>query len=377
MDDTTRRPRRFLPFAAALVAAAAVGGLGAAAVVTALDEPEATPPATPAALTPTGATATTELDVAALYEQAAPGVVELEVSRQAQPDFGPRERSSGGSGFVLDERGHIVTNAHVVSGGEAVVVRFADGSEANATVVGSDASTDIAVVRVDVPESGLSPLELGSSAGVRPGQPVVALGNPLGFEGSVTAGIVSGVDRTVQAPDGSAITGVIQTDAALNSGNSGGPLLDASGKVIGVNAQVRSPTIGFAIPVDSVRDVASRLIEDGEIERGFLGVRVQTVTPAAAEALDLPRGAQIVAVEPGTPAARAELSTGSDQVTVQGLEFTRDGDVIVAVDGEEVTTAEELQAAIASHEPDDWITLAVSRSGEERTVEVTLAERPS
>jgi S1-C subfamily serine protease len=372
------RPRRFLAIAAALVAAAVLGAVGAGAVVTALDEDEEAPATSAASTTtqPSGSVATADLDVAALYERAAPSVVEIEVSRDAERGFG-RDQGSGGSGFVYDARGHIVTNAHVVSRGDDVRVRFADGREVDATVVGSDAASDIAVLRVEATDGELTPLELGSSSEVRPGEPVVALGSPLGFEGSVTAGIVSGVDRTIQAPDGSTITGAIQTDAALNSGNSGGPLLDAEGRVVGVNAQVRSPTIGFAIPIDTVRDVVSQLIEDGEIERGYLGVGVQTVTAAATEELGLPRGAQVVAVEPDTPAARADLSAGNDTETVEGLEFARDGDVIVAVDGEEVTSSEELQAAIGSREPGDRVTLTVSRSGEEREVEVTLAERPS
>jgi S1-C subfamily serine protease len=377
MEGTPSRTSRIVRLAAALVAAAALGGVAAGAVVTALDDEEEST-ATPAAVTtPSAAVATGDLDVAEIYERAASGVVEISASGDVEGPFGPREAESAGSGFVLDERGHIVTNAHVVDGATDVRVRFADGREADGTVVASDPSTDIAVVRVDVPADRLEPLELASSDEVRPGQPVVALGNPLGFEGSVTAGIVSGVDRTIQSPDGSAITGAIQTDAALNGGNSGGPLLDAEGRVIGVNAQLRSPGIGFAIPIDTARSVAERLIEDGEIERGFLGVRVQTVTPAAAEELDLPRGAQIVDVEDGTPAARAGLSAGDDTETVGGQEFTRDGDVVVAVDGDEVSSAEDLQAAIASHEPGDRITLTVVREGEEREVEVRLAERPS
>jgi S1-C subfamily serine protease len=378
MEGTPSRRRRILQVAAALVAAAALGGVAAGAIVTALDEGEESTKATPAAVTtPAGATATGDLDAAEIYDRAASGVVELSVSGEDEGPFGPRETESGGSGFVFDESGHVITNAHVVGGAEEVTARFADGSEAEATVVGSDPSTDIAVVRVKTVEGELEPLELGSSSDVRAGEPVIALGSPFGFEGSVTAGIVSGVDRTIRAPDGAPITGAIQTDAALNGGNSGGPLLDAAGTVIGVNAQLRSPGIGFAIPIDTARSVASQLIEGGDIERGFLGVRVQTVTEEAAEELDLPRGAQVTSVEPGTPAARAELSDGSDPVTVDGQEFTRDGDVVVAVDGDEVTSAEDLQAAIASHEPGDRVTLTVSRRGEEREVEVTLAERPS
>jgi S1-C subfamily serine protease len=380
--ETPARPRRrFLPIAAALVASAALGGAGAAAIVTALDErdDDATPAAatTQPTTTPAGAVATADLDVAELYEQAAPSVVEIEVGGDAEPGFSPDERTSGGSGFVFDEAGHIITNAHVVAGALDVRVRFADGRVVDGNVVGTDPSTDVAVISVEAPDGELTPLELGSSADVRPGQPVVALGSPLGFEGSVTAGIVSGVDRTIRAPDNATITGAIQTDAALNSGNSGGPLLDASGKVIGVNAQVRSPTIGFAIPIDTVRDVAQRLIADGEIERGFLGVRAQTVTEPAVDELGLPRGAQIVAVEDDTPAARANLSPGDDTEMVDGQEFTRDGDVIVAVDGETVEGAEELQSAIGNHEPGDRVTLTISRSGEERRVTVTLAERGS
>jgi len=396
-----RRPRfRRVARITALGAAAAALGAGATlGLERALDTSSAetagtlTAPATPAGSESAGAAATgietlpvaaTSLDPSQIYEQAAPGVVEIAVTAPGD-GFGPYGRSevdATGSGFVLDTGGNIVTNAHVVSGASTITVRFLDGTEAKGTLVGSDASTDVAVVHVDVPASALTPLELGSSADVRPGEGVVAIGSPYGLEGTITAGIVSAVDRTIEAPDGAQITGVIQTDAALNGGNSGGPLLDADGKVIGVNAQIESRTgsasgVGFAVPIETASSVASRLIAGEPIEHAFLGVRVQTVSALAAEELDLPRGAQVAEVESGSPAAKAGLAAGTQTQEVGGAELTKDGDVIVAIDGTPVTTAADLAAAIAGHEPGDEVTLDVVREGNTRTADVTLVSRPS
>jgi S1-C subfamily serine protease len=311
-------------------------------------------------------------------------VVEIQVSGTSEGfgQFGPNEVEGQGSGFVIDKEGHIVTNAHVVEGANSITVHFSDGSEADATLVGSDPSTDIAVIRVDVAASKLKPLELGSSADVKAGNVVVAIGSPFGLEGTVTAGIVSALGRTIEAPDGAQISGAIQTDAALNGGNSGGPLLDASAKVIGVNAQIESQSgsnagVGFAIPIETARAIASQLIADGSVEHAYLGVRLQTVTPSVADELDLPRGVQVVAVEGGSPASRAGLQAGTDERVVDGQELTSDGDVITAVDGRTVTSAEELATAIGGHKPGDKVSLTVVRKGAHRDVDVTLASRPS
>jgi putative serine protease PepD len=205
--------------------------------------------------------------VAAIYKGVAAGVVEVDVTAQTSSGrFGGTQQSSGeGSGFVLDQAGHIVTNEHVVAGATSVTVLFADGTRATATVVGADASTDVAVLKVNVAATKLHPLTLDSSASVQVGEGVLAIGSPFGLSGSLTTGIVSALGRTIDAPDGTKIRGVIQTDAAINPGNSGGPLLNADGEVIGVNAQIESSSngnegVGFAIPIATVESVAASLI---------------------------------------------------------------------------------------------------------------------
>jgi len=376
--------RRILRLTAPLVAAATVGAGATAGIDRAFGSTDK-PGETDAAISAEPAAAVAQqLSPSQVYTRAAAGVVEIQVSGTSAGfgQFGPNEVEGQGSGFVIDKQGHIVTNAHVVEGANSITVRFSDGSEADATLVGSDPSTDIALIRVNVSASKLKPLELGSSASVKPGNVVVAIGSPFGLEGTVTAGIVSAVGRTIQAPDGAQISGAIQTDAALNGGNSGGPLLDSAGKVIGVNAQIESQSgsnagVGFAIPIETARTIASQLVADGSVEHAYLGVRLQTITPAAAEELDLPRGVQLAGVESGSPASRAGLEAGTEARTVDGLELTTDGDVIIAVDGRSVTSAEELATAIAAHKPGDKVTLTVVSSGDRRDVEVTLASRPS
>jgi S1-C subfamily serine protease len=392
MFEGNPRSRRIVRAAVPLAAAAAIG----AGVAVGIDRAAADSGGS--TVTPAAAAATTEqtttsstaqptslvtgLDPSALYKAAAPGVVEIRVTGSNGRAFGPSEVSGVGSGFVLDTNGNIVTNAHVVDGASSLTVRFADGSEVKGTVVGSDPSTDVAVVNVDVPSSKLHPLSLGSSASVTPGEAVVAIGSPFGLEETITAGIVSAVGRTIQAPDGTPIDGAIQTDAALNGGNSGGPLLDSAGKVIGVNAQIESQTgnnngVGFAIPMDLVRTIASQLIASGKVEHAFLGVNVATVTSAAADQLGLPQGAEVAAVQSGSPASRAGLQAGTQAQTVDGQQFTKDGDVIVTIDGTSVSGGDELAASISAHKPGDQVTLEVVRNGNHRTVTVTLGTRPS
>jgi S1-C subfamily serine protease len=276
----------------------------------------------------------------------------------------------------------VVTNAHVVGDGGQISVRFHDGTVADATVVGSDTSTDIAVLEVDVAARTLKPLALGDASTLQPGDPVVAIGSPFGLDGSITTGIVSAVDRTIDSPDGTPIPGTIQTDAAINHGNSGGPLLDTAGHVIGINSQIKSDSggsdgIGFAVPVGTVRSVVAQLLRGGTAAHAFLGVRLETVTPAAAAQLDLPEGVQIIEVETDTPASKAGLRSGGATRSVDGQNLSTDGDVIVSVDGKRVRTAEHLQALIAAKKPGDKVTLDVVRKGKERTVAVILGMRPS
>ena len=262
------------------------------------------------------------LTVQEIYRRAGPGVVQIIAGSAASADgsfspFGPQGRTALGSGFVIDRTGHIVTNYHVVEGAEEVAVNFSSGDEqVPATVVGVDPSTDLAVLKVDVSGSALTPLPLGDSDGVEVGDPVVAIGNPFGLERTVTAGIVSALQREITAPNGFTIDHAIQTDASINHGNSGGPLLDAQGEVIGVNSQIQSGGvdgnvgIGFAVPVNTVRQIASQLIETGKVERAFLGIEMQTITPELAGSfrLAVDHGVLISAVRPGSPAEKAGLA---------------------------------------------------------------------
>jgi S1-C subfamily serine protease len=324
-----------------------------------------------------------------VYRQAAAGVVEIATSGAAGQgpldQFGQgREQEGVGSGFVLDTDGHIVTNYHVVEGAETLKVTFADGTERQATVVGTDPSTDLAVIEVDAPSSALKPLALGDSSSVEVGELVIAIGSPYGLEGTATAGIVSALDRQITAPNGYTISGAIQTDAAINQGSSGGPLLDARGKVIGVSAQIESESggnvgLGFAIPSSTVRAVVSQLVSGDEVEHAYLGVEIATVPAEVAEALGAPAqtAVEITRVVSGSPAARAGLRAATETETVDGQSYPSGGDLVTAVDGERVESSAELQAAISAGEPGDEVKLTIYRDGSRQTVTVTLGSRPS
>jgi putative serine protease PepD len=381
MFESGSRARRVLRIAAPIAAAAAVGAGAVAAIDRASDGADATATTVTVAAGPTAIPASAPLDATQVYVRSAPGVVDIQVQGSGLGPFGQGGTAGEGSGFVIDSKGHVVTNAHVVGGASSITVAFADGSHAKGSLVGSDASTDIAVVKVGVPAAKLHALALGSSAGLKPGQGVVAIGSPFGLPGSISAGIVSAVDRTITSPNGARITGAIQTDAALNRGNSGGPLLDAAGRVIGVNAQIESETgsgagVGFAIPAETVRSVISQLIGGGKVKHAFLGVQVHTVTAAASDQLGLPEGAQVTRVEPGSPAEKAGLEAGADTETAAGSQYTKDGDVVVSVNGAPVRSGDELAAAISSRQPGEKATLVVVRSGDRRRVVATLVERP-
>src|SRR5438270_6180701 len=275
------------------------------------------------------------LSVNEIYRHAAPGVVQVTAtqvvsSSSANPFFGfsvpQRQRQQAlGSGFVIDKAGHIVTNYHVIEGSRSVDVSFSDNESMKAQIVGVDPSTDIAVLQVGAHSRALTPLPLGNSDTVHVGDAVVAIGNPFGLERTVTAGIVSALQRVIQAPNEYSIDHVIQTDAALNRGSSGGPLLDAQGRVIGVNSQIQSGTggnvgVGFAVPIDTVKTVAAQLIKTGRVEHAFLGIRAQAVTPDVARLFRLraTRGLLVASVQPGSAAAKAGLHPGKQQVTVSG-----------------------------------------------------------
>ena len=288
--------------------------------------------------------------VSEIYASTAPGVAFIQSGN-----------GGSGSGFLMDAQGHVVTNDHVVAGGSEYRVRFGEGGDAlPAKLVGTDPSTDLAVLEVDPDDvpAETDPLELASSSQLRPGDVAIAIGSPFGLSGSVTTGIISALDRQIRSPNGFPIEGVLQTDAAINPGNSGGPLLDAEGRVIGVNSQIASSSrqssgVGFAVPVDTVKEVVPQLIEGGDIERAFLGV-TSTLDP------DEP-GAVVDAISPNGPAAESDL---------------RVGDRIDSVDGRKVTEPADLSSAILEHKPGDRIELGVVRDGEQRTIEVELGTRP-
>jgi len=344
--------------AAALVIAAGTG----AATYAVLDDGGTT------AVAPASSSGTAQtvkdgaLTIGQVYDRTNASVVEITVTTQAPADgpMGSGTAQAQGSGFVYDSSGHVITNAHVVDGAQSAKVRFADGKTYDATVVGVDASTDLAVLKVEAPSSALHPLELADSSQAAVGDVVVAIGSPFGLENSVTTGIVSALGRSMKAPNGYTITGSIQTDAAINHGNSGGPLLDLDGKVVGVNAQIESESggndgVGFAIPSSTVKSIVTQILEDGSVQHAYLGV---SVTAAA----DGTAGAQLAEVRSGTPAAEAGLQAG---------------DVLTAVDGDAVSSAAALQSAIDARKPGDRVILDYLRDGAHRTVTVTLGTRPS
>jgi S1-C subfamily serine protease len=311
------------------------------------------------------------------------------VARQPQfSPFGAPGQGGGtatGSGFVIDEQGHVITNAHVVEGATDVRVTLSeDGEVYAAEVLGADPSTDVAVIEVDAPADALVPLGLADSSRVAVGDPVVAIGNPFGLDRTATAGIVSAVQREISAPNGFTITDAIQTDAPINPGNSGGPLLDSGGRVIGINSQIESQSggnvgIGFAVPINTAREIAEQLIADGEVEHAFLGVSGTDLTTEIADVLNLDAdgGALVQSVVPGSPADEAGIEAGEAEVTVGGEPFRAGGDLIVAVDGEPVVGVEDLIAAVDAKQPGDEVELTLLRAGDERTVTVELGDRPA
>ena len=358
-----RRPAALAAVGAALLVAGTALGAGAYAVgaspgtTTVVRQTAAAPASAAAARTQAAA-----LSVNEIYRRNVSGVVQITVSEQSQSSPYPFGGSSSqsqaqGSGFVYDSKGDIVTNEHVVAGASSIRVTFSDGKSYTAKVVGRDTSTDLAVIHVDAPSSELHPLTLASSSGVRVGDGVVAIGSPFGLEGTVTSGIVSALHRQITAPDNFPIANAIQTDAAINHGNSGGVLLNLNGDVIGVTAQIESDSggndgVGFAIPSDSVRQVVDGLIANGKVSHAYLGVSIQTGNG----------GVSVGSVRSGTPASSAGL---------------RSGDVITALDGTSVTTANGLEALISAKKPGDHVTLTVRRNGATHSIAVTLGTRPS
>jgi putative serine protease PepD len=362
----TQRPRTAL-IVSSLVAALALGlGLGAAAF--ALVDDGTTTIVRQVTVAGSEPVAANELPVSEIYDRASKAVVEISASGGS--GFGS-QTSAQGSGFVYDEDGHIVTNQHVVAGASSVSVSFWNGTELKATLVGTDPSTDLAVLHVNASRSLLEPLRLANSSAVEVGDPVLAFGSPFGLEGTVTSGIVSALHREMTAPNNYVITDTIQTDAAINHGNSGGPLLDREGRVIGVDAQIESESggsdgVGFAIPSNTVRSIVNQLIASGEVEHAYLGIRM-TQTPD---------GVAVTEVVPDAPADRAGLKASTGTTVVDGQEQPTGGDVVVEFDGQKVTSPVELQSAVDAHRPGDTVSVTVVRDGSRRTFDVKLGIRP-
>ena len=297
-----------------------------------------------------------------IYERTHKGVVEITGSETTSTNtpFGAQKQKATvqGSGFVYDSNGHVVTNFHVVQGTHSMKVAFIDGSTYPASVAGDDPSTDLAVLKVAAPARELHPLAIGDSATAQVGDGVVAIGSPFGLQGTVTTGIVSAVGRTISSDNSFSISGAIQTDAAINHGNSGGPLLNATGKVIGVNSQIESEGggsdgVGFAISSDTVTSVVKQLLARGKVEHAYLGVSVGPTTGS---------GARVGSVKSGSPAAAAGLKAG---------------DVIKAFGGHRILSPEDLIAAVNAKQPSDKVTITYTRNGATRTAHVTLASRSS
>jgi S1-C subfamily serine protease len=396
------RPPRGLKRAVPLLIAAGLGGgtaLAGAEVTGVLDD-SPTVINTVESLEPSAPVSFAEnrrLSVSDIYERSGPGVVQITTTTVRRIDTDPffnalgfpqqRRQKALGSGFVIDKAGHIATNFHVVEGAETVEVSFSNRDSVKARVVGTDPSTDIAVLEVNVDAGALTPLDLGDSDRLQVGDSVVAIGNPFGLERSVTAGIVSALHRPLTAPNDFTIDDVIQTDAAINSGNSGGPLIDARGRVVGVNSAIATGNtgaqgnigIGFAVPINTVRDVASQLIERGKVEHAFLGIGVQPVDREVSRLFDLPvrRGLMVVRVYDSSAADKAGLRAGTDEVVVSGESYLLGGDILVAIDGRELATGEDLRDAISARKPGDKLTIEAYRGSEKRSFEVTLGRQPA
>lgn len=318
-----------------------------------------------------------------LYARANPAVVNITIYGQQGSQVAPLGQ---GSGFVYDESGRIVTNDHVVEGAEQIEVTFSDGTIRGAEVIGQDPNSDLAVVKVDQLPVGIAPLPLGDMNELAVGQTVIAIGNPFGLDGTLTRGIISALGRTIPALTPFSIPQAIQTDAAINPGNSGGPLLDLHGHVIGVNAQIETDGnsrsnsgVGFAIPANIVKRVVPILIEEGQYEWAWLGVRGGNVVPALVEAMKLPveRGAYILEIIDGGPAAQAGLRGADTTLTVNSMPVLAGGDVITAIDGQPVNSFDDLLIYIALQtSPGQKVKLTILRNGKPQEISVRLEKRP-
>lgn len=325
---------------------------------------------------------TTEAENVRIYKQAAPSVANI-LTKTVEYDFffNPVPVEGAGSGFLIDNDGHILTNYHVVQGTQTIQVTFGDRSTYKARLIGDDEVNDIALIQIDTKGRKLVPLPLGDSRKLQVGQRVLAIGNPFGFQSTLTTGIVSALGRTVQTSDNTFIDDAIQTDAAINRGNSGGPLLDSRGEVIGINSAIYSPSgttagIGFAIPISTARRVAQDLIEHGRVLRATLGVEGRTLWPDLADALGLSvdQGVLVESVNSGSPAANAGIH-GGNRVVLAGLrELKIGGDVIIGINGKEVSSQSDLNLLLNRARPGQTATVTILRNGHRMDVRVVLGE---
>ena len=360
-----------------------------AAAVTSTPVPTVRP--TPTPVVPVAPANELEAQVEHVYDQVGSSVVNI-TNRFITYDFflNPVPQEGTGSGFVYDDKGHIVTNYHVVENAEELQVTLADGTVVPAKIVGTDPSNDLAVIKIDVPAAKLHPVPLGNSDAVRVGQFVVAIGNPFGLERTLTTGVVSSLGRVIRSPDGRFIGEIIQTDAAINPGNSGGPLLNLNGEVIGVNSAILSPSrasagIGFAIPANTVKRVVPDLIANGHYPHPWLGVQLLDITPERAKILrkagmtvPVEEGMLVIETVPGSPADKAGVRGGTRTVRLGNLSLPIGGDIITAINGEPVHDVRGLTVYLETQtKVGDTVTLTIIRDGQEQTVQVKLGERPT
>ncbi|HEV2521638.1 MAG TPA: trypsin-like peptidase domain-containing protein [Candidatus Acidoferrales bacterium] len=317
-----------------------------------------------------------------IYSQAAPAVANI-VTRTLEYDvfMEPVAAEGAGSGFVIDPRGYILTNFHVVQGAQTISVTLGDRSHYDAKFIGADERNDIALVKIDPKDRKLAALTMGDSDSLQVGQRVLAIGNPFGFQSTLTTGVVSALGRTVQTGQTTVIDGAIQTDAAINQGNSGGPLLNSHGEVIGINSAIYTPSgttagIGFAIPISTARLIAQDLISEGRVRRPSMGVEARVLTPAVAEALHLPvsAGLLIERVNAGGPAERAGLRGGDRQAILGMRRILIGGDVVTGIDGRPVTGQTDLNLALNRKRPGDTVKIEYYRGGQKMETQVTLSE---
>jgi len=386
--------------AAGLVVAAVAGGAVAIAGAALLDVGENTTTVREVVLdrpTISGNVSQTDsrrMTLRDIYRQDAPGVVQVTSTTKVKlprsqwfgNPFGMQGtdvQRSLGSGFVIDKAGLVVTNYHVVGSAQTVYVSFSNSDSMRAEIVGKDASTDVALLKVIASSRALTPLPLGNSDTVEVGDEVAAIGNPLGYERSITLGIVSALHRSLTSPGGAPIDRVIQTDAVLNQGNSGGPLLNAQGEVVGVSSAIATGAgagntgIGFAIPINTVKDVVAQLKTRGHVEHPFFGVVSRPISSRIARVFNLgaPKGLLVESVYPGSGADQAGLIGGSDQVVIAGESYQLGGDLIVRVDRVAVSTTERLREIVAQHEPGDTVLVDFYRGSELRTTNVKLGRQ--